>query len=128
MDGLLAKILLGVLGIFVCGGFWTFIQFMINRHDGRKQALKDLQDAVAKLQEGVDTNNVNMSKQNEALKAIAQDRIVWLGKEYIKQGWVYLSDYTVLKRMADAYKDLGGNDLVTEVMKQVNDLPRKVKE
>lgn len=120
-----ALIILG--GVLVCGGFWTFIQFMIQRKDGRKKALQDLQDAVAKLQEGVDENNTNMTLQNEALKSIAQDRIVWLGKEYIKQGWVYSSDYAVLKRMANAYKALGGNDLVTDIMKQVDELPRKVK-
>lgn len=128
MDAVLKEVLLIIGGILVCGGFWTFVQFMISRKDDQKSALKDLQAAVTKLQKSVDVNNSNMDKQNEALKAIAQDRIVWLGKEYIKQGWVYLSDYTVLKRMADAYKVLGGNDLVTEVMKQVNDLPRKVKE
>ena len=127
MDGIVKEVLLIVGGILVCSGFWAFCQFMINRKDNKKSALKDLQDAVTKLQKSVDVNNSNMEKQNEALKAMAQDRIVWLGKEYIKQGWVYLSDYTVLKRMADAYKDLGGNDLVTEVMKQVNELPRKVK-
>ena len=127
MNELLKEALIILGGVLVCGGFWTFIQFMIQRKDGRKKALQDLQDAVAKLQEGVDENNTNMTLQNEALKSIAQDRIVWLGKEYIKQGWVYSSDYAVLKRMANAYKALGGNDLVTDIMKQVDELPRKVK-
>lgn len=127
MDPVLKEVLLVIGGILVCGGFWTFVQFMITRKDNKKTALKDLQNAVTKLQESVDVNNNNMDKQNEALKAIAQDRIVWLGKEYIKQEWVYSSDYAVLKRMADAYGNLGGNGLVTDIMKQVDQLPRKVK-
>lgn len=127
VNELLKEILIILGGVLVCGGFWTFIQFMINRHDGRKQAMQDLQEAVAKLQASMDTNNKNTDLQSEALKAIAQDRIVWLCKQYIKQTWVPIDDYKSLKRMADSYRALGGNDLAKIYMDEVDKLPRKDK-
>lgn len=120
-------ILVIVGGVLVCGGFWTFIQFLISRHDGRKKAMDDLTKAVSQLQDSVNYNNKEMSLQNEALMAIAQDRILWLGKQYIKQGWITIEDYTSLKRMADSYRELGGNGLVKEIMDEVDKLPRKLK-
>lgn len=116
-----------ILAIFGCGAFWSFIQFLVTRFDGKKKAMKELQEAVTKLQHSMDTNNTNMDLQNEALKALAQDRIVWLCKEYIKQTWVSIDDYKSLKRMADSYRALGGNDLVKIYMDEVDKLPRKDK-
>lgn len=113
--------------VLICGGFWTFIQFLITRHDGKKEAMKELQKTIKKLQEDVNTNNTNMSLQNEALMSLAQDRIVWLGEQYLKQGFIYTTDAASLKRMADAYAALGGNSLVEDVMEQIELLPRKVK-
>jgi len=127
VDPVLKEALLIIGGVLVCGGFWAFIQFLINRNDNKKSAMKDLQEAIKKLQESQDKNNTNMLLQNEALMSIAQDRIVWLGEQYIKQGFIYTSDASSLIRMANAYKALGGNDLVTETMEQVTKLPRKVK-
>lgn len=89
--------------------------------------MKELQKTIKKLQEDVNTNNTNMALQNEALMSIAQDRIVWLGEQYLKQGFIYINDASSLKRMADAYAALGGNSLVEDVMEQIELLPRKVK-
>lgn len=103
-------------GVLVCGGFWTFIQFMISRHDGKKKAMDDLKNAVSHLQESVDSNNSDMKLQSEALMAIAQDRILYLCKCYLKQGWIYDEDLSSIRRMANAYRDLGGNDSVKTEM------------
>lgn len=45
-----------ILAVFASSGFWAFVQYMINRHDGTKQALEDISDAVGKLSDKVDTN------------------------------------------------------------------------
>lgn len=109
--------IIAIIGaVLVCGGFWTFIQFLISRNDGKREAMKKLQDAVGKLQSTMDTNSDNMAKQSEALMAIAQDRILYLCKCYIKQGWIYDDDLSSIRRMATAYRDLGGNDLVKTEM------------
>lgn len=129
----LTKEIITIIGaILVCGGFWTFIQFIISRKDkkkedgeGTKKALEDLQKAITLLQESLDTNNQNMDLQSEALMAIAQDRIIFLGGEFIKQGYIPVNDRANLRRMADAYKALGGNALAKEVMDEVDKLPIK---
>lgn len=124
---IVAEILTIIGGVLVCGGFWTFIQFMISRHDTKAKAWQELRDAVAKLQSGMDNNNRSMELQNEALMAIAQDRIVYLGEEFLKIGWISVNDHASLVRMADAYKALGGNSIVKDIMDEVDKLPKKAK-
>lgn len=121
------EILIIIGSVIAASGFWAFIQFLINRKDEKKNATEELREAVAKLQESMDNNNDNMELQNEALMSIAQDRIVWLGEQYIKQGYIYADEAAILIRMANAYKALGGNGLVTEIMEKIKNLPRKVK-
>lgn len=123
----MAEIIAIIGGVLVCGGFWTFIQFLMNRNDGRKKAMDELKSAVGKLQDSVDTTNTNMDLQSEALMAIAQDRIVFLGEEFLKQGWINVADHASLIRMADAYKALGGNGIVKDIMDEVDKLPKKTK-
>lgn len=120
--------ILTIIGsVLVCGGFWTFIQFLISRNDGKKEAMKELQSAVRNLQASVDDNNHNMALQNEALMSLAQDRILFLAEAFIKQGWIYTTDYKNLKRMADAYREMGGNDLVKTEMDLVDGLEKRIK-
>lgn len=119
------EILILVGAVIACGGFWTFIQFLISRYDGRKKAMDELRSAVKKLQESMDANNHDMQLQSEALMAIAQDRIVYLGEEFLRQGWISISDHASLVRMANSYKALGGNSIVKDIMDEVDKLPRK---
>lgn len=116
MNETVKELLVIIGGVLVCGGFWTFVQFLISRHDGKKEAMQQLQNAVAKLQESVNQNNTDMKLQSEALMSIAQDRILYLCKCYLKQGWIYDEDLTSIRRMANAYRDLGGNDMVKTEM------------
>jgi hypothetical protein len=112
----LGEVLTIIGGVLVCGGFWTFIQFLIARNDGKKKALDELKKAVDTLQVSMKANNDDMALQNEALMAITQDRILYLCKCYLKQGWIYDDDLAALRRMANVYKAMGGNDLVKTEM------------
>ena len=132
-----------ILGVIASGGVWTFVQFLISRMDEKKkqkadktdkidktvtdmqQAMTELASAISTLQERIDKNNTEMSLQNEAIMSIAQDRIVWLGEQYRRQGYVKINDYVTLKRMADAYRALGGNDLVKTTMDEVDLLEKR---
>lgn len=116
-----------ILGVIASGGLWTFIQYLISRNDDKKKAMDDLINAIAQLQTSVDENNTDMKLQNEALMSIAQDRIVWLARQYLKQGWIYDEDLSSMRRMADAYKALDGNGLVKTEMDLVDKLPIKTK-
>ncbi len=122
-----ADIMTIVLALIGSSGLFTLIQFLINRNDGKKQAMEDLKNAIVKLQTSVDKTNEDMGLQNEALMSLAQDRILWLGRQYLKQGWIFLSDYSSLKRMADAYRALGGNGDVKVMMAEIDKLPHKLK-
>ena len=53
------------------------------------------------------------------------NRIKYLCKCYIKDGRIDLDDYEDLKRMHEAYKRLGGNGFVDELMKKVGKLPNE---
>ena len=135
-----------ILGVIASGGLWTFIQFLVNRRDEKKKqkadksneiaktvtatqkALNDLSKAVSTLQKSVDQNNKDMGLQSEALMAIAQDRIIFLAREFIKQGWIYEDDLNNLHRLADAYRDLHGNGEVKILMDMVDKLPVKIRE
>lgn len=116
-----------ILGVVASGGLWTFIQYLISRNDDKKKAMDDLIKAIAQLQTSVDENNKDMKLQNEALMAMAQDRILFLAREYLKQGWIYDKDLSNLRRMADAYKALDGNGDVHILMDLVDKLPIKIK-
>lgn len=134
------------LGILAgCSAFWEFLRYILQRRSEKKKqkadktdkidktttemqkAIKDLSKAVTLLQQSVDHNNEDMALQNEALMSIAQDRIVWLARQYIKQGWIYDEDLTSMRRMADAYKALGGNALVKTEMDIVDKLETRAR-
>lgn len=118
-----SETILTILGIILaCGGFWTFVQFLITRRDDKKDAMQDVINALAQLQTSVDKNNDDMGKQSEALKALAQDRIIFLAREYIKQNWIYDEDLSNMHKMANSYRALGGNDLVKIEMDIVDTL------
>lgn len=57
-----------------------------------------------------------------AQKVMMVDRVTYLGRGYIKQGYIELSDKKTLREMHTAYKALGGNGDLTTVMDEVNRL------
>ena len=118
-----SETILTILGVVLgSGAFFTFLQFLITRRDDKKDAIKDVINALAQLQTSVDKNNEDMGKQNEALKALAQDRIIFLARSYIKQNWIYDEDLSNMRKMANSYRALGGNDLVKIEMDIVDTL------
>ena len=125
MKEIIAHIVVAIVG---SSALFSFIQFCIARKDGKKDAMKDLMKAISQLQTGVDENKENMGRQNEALKALAQDRIIFLARAFLKQGYIYDDDLSNLKRMADAYHALKGNGDVNVLMDLVEKLPVKVAE
>ena len=67
-----------------------------------------------------DTTNKHIER---ALKVILHDRIKWLGKHYITNGYITTEDLRDLIDMHVCYHDLKGNGLLDNVMKQVKALP-----
>lgn len=129
MGTIIVTVVAAVLG---SGGLFTLIQFLVNRHDKKHDAVLELQKAmnelkatVEKLQESIDENNQEMQLQSETLQATAQDRIIYLSKKYIEQGYISIEDHATLSKIANAYFALKGNGRAKEYYEEVNKLPRK---
>lgn len=65
--------------------------------------------------------------QSEALKYIMYDRILFLGREYIKKQEITFDERRILNAMHNSYHNgLGGNGDLNTLMKEVNELPLNV--
>lgn len=65
--------------------------------------------------------------QSEALKYIMYDRILYLGREYIKKQEITFDERRILNAMHNSYHNgLGGNGDLNTLMQEVNELPLKV--
>ena len=62
--------------------------------------------------------------ETQILLGLAQDRIVTLGKKYIKRGWIDYDEYhQFLTYLYLPYRNLGGNGMGEKVFKDVTNLP-----
>ena len=62
--------------------------------------------------------------ETQILLGLAQDRIVTLGKKYIKRGWIDHDEYQqFLTYLYLPYRNLGGNGMGEKVFKDVTNLP-----
>ena len=61
----------------------------------------------------------------EGVLAILHNKIYTLGKQYIQQGYITLSDLKDFEYIYDAYHKLGGNGTGTEIFGRVKDLQIK---
>ena len=89
-----------IAAIFSCTGFWTLVQFLVQKH-----AEKD-------------------SKQGKMLKGLGHDRICCLAEGYLKQGYISREDYENLHDyLYLPYRDLGGDGTAQKLMNEVDRLP-----
>ena len=88
-----------VLAIFASSGFWTFVKTLYENRAKKKSA------------------------ENRLLLGLAQDRIVHLGKSYIKRGDITKDEYETLHdALYIPYKEMGGNGVAKRVMDEVEKL------
>lgn len=57
-----------------------------------------------------------------AQKVMITDRVMTLGREYIKQGFITLGDKENIRAMYNAYKALGGNGNLETIMSEIDRL------
>lgn len=88
-------------------GLWTLISTLVQKKSRKK-----------------DENTEMLEKICEAVKGLSHDRIVYLGAEYIKRGYVTKEEYENLNDSLYApYKELGGNGTAEKIMREVDRLP-----
>lgn len=91
-----------VLAIFASSGFWTVVLAILQHRWAKKSA------------------------ENRLLLGMAQDRIVCLGKTYIKRGDITNDEFETLHdALYLPYKEMGGNGVAARVMSEVEKLPIK---
>ena len=87
---------------------------------------KERQEAMH-INERLETIEKKTDAQSEALKYIMYDRILYLGREYIKKGNITFDERRILNNMHNSYHNgLGGNGDLNTLMHEVNELPLKI--
>lgn len=87
---------------------------------------KERQEAMH-INERLETIEKKTDAQSEALKYIMYDRILYLGREYIKKGNITFDERQILNNMHNSYHNgLGGNGDLNTLMHEVNELPLKI--
>ena len=68
----------------------------------------------------------NNGKENAMLIGLGHDRIISLGMEYLKRGYIYEGEYDNLYNyLYIPYKALGGNGSAERIIEEVKKLPIK---
>lgn len=96
---LLIPILVACLG---SSGFFAFVQYLIQRRDLKKR-----------------------NPVSTAVQALLRDRLLHLCEKYLAEGEVTLNELQNIAALEEAYKGLGGNSFVGEMVNQVKDLTIK---
>ncbi len=88
-----------------------------------RQDEKERQEAL-KIDERLKAIENKTDAQSEALKYIMYDRILYLGREYIKRKEITFDEKRTLNNMHNSYHNgLGGNGDLNTLMHEVNELP-----
>lgn len=82
-------------------------------------------DKVASLIEQNDIQECTILAIKEGILAITKDRLLYLIKRYIANGCISVTDFENIQSLFSAYESLGGNHIVTQLMKDINKLPKK---
>ena len=99
------NLVIGILGAGIGSGIMMIFHAMLQRKWQKEDRSADKMDA-----------------QTEALKVIMRDRVNYLGKTYVKRGYISLDEKDTLKEMFKAYKGLGGNGHLDTIMDEVEKL------
>lgn len=81
-----------VCSVIASSGFWAVVQHFLNRNDS----------------------------SSKLLLGLAHDRIMWLGKGYIKRGYITVEEYeNLVTYLYEPYLRRGGNGSAKMIMDQV---------
>lgn len=89
-----------VLAILASNALFAFIQFMITRHDQKKQ-----------------------SPERMMLKALGEDRLWTLLKDWLHADVRTVAEWKTITAMYKGYKALGGNDGIDKLYKEASEIP-----
>lgn len=90
-----------VVAIIGSQALFSFVQFLIVRHDSKRSAA------------------------DAAILAILRDRLLHLCNKYLEAGEIDIYEEESFSKLYEAYTDLGGNSFIKELRDKVINLPRK---
>ncbi len=98
-----------IVAIFASQGLWALVLYLVQRKDKKK-----------------DKEDEELKNQSAMLLGLGHDRIIYLGSEYIKKGFVTEAEFENLnKYLYEPYRNLGGNGTAEKIMEDVKNLPLK---
>lgn len=118
----------------------SFAQFLIKRRDEKKdkssgiraaqekqgKQLDDLTQLVKDGNEKQEKIQHQLENHGDAIAGLDHDRILYLGKAYIRQGHINLEDYDDINNyLYKPYQKLGGNGTAKDVMDKLKDMVGK---
>lgn len=89
-----------LLGILASNGLFTFIQFIISRHDAKKE-----------------------TPEKVMLKALGADRLGILLRDWMHSDIRLASDWKIIEDLYDGYIKLGGNSEIKKLYQEAKDIP-----
>ena len=89
-----------LLGILASNGLFTFIQFLMNRHDAKKK-----------------------TPEKEMLKALGADRLGILLRDWMHSDIRLASDWKIIEDLYNGYIALGGNSEIKKLYQEAKDIP-----
>lgn len=126
MNELITAVLIAILSGGVGAAAVKLVGDNIAWKRERQATLEDRTERNA--EERLRTIEKKTDAQSEALKFILYDRIRFLGQEYIAAKEIGLDERRILNDMHNSYHNgLGGNGDLDILMREVNELPLKVK-
>lgn len=100
------NIIIAVISGILGGGVLSFVQYLIQRHDRKKEITPEAWDRV-----------------RDMILAMTQDRIVYLGRAFLEDGHVSPWDKAMIHALYDPYRKAGGNHYAAEIVEEVDKLP-----
>lgn len=111
-----------VMAVFASSGFWAFVQYLINRHDGTKKELQAISAQVARLAEKVDSNAAVLARthilrfDDELLNGVVHSQ------EYFRQ---QMDDIDTYEDFCKAHPDFR-NSYTTIASEHIRDTYKKL--
>jgi len=86
-----------IVAIFASSGFWDWLK----------------------------TRRKKMTPYEQVTMAIGRDRLNFLSKKHIKEGFIPEDEFESFKELGEAYLEAGGNTMVKELYLEAMKLPKK---
>ena len=84
-----------ILTIIGSGGFFTFLQFLINRHDGRKEQLSQIREDICGIQEklaALDSRNELQDARTSRTRILRFDDEIVEGRKHSREYFLQILD------------------------------------